>query len=199
MMTTALPYTKASLHHIATILKQGGVAIIPTDTVYGLVCHPDFPEALERIRQLKQRDRTKPFQWLMASVENVWADGAYRTAETEAVAAFWPGALTVVMTTQDGRAEGYRVPDDSALQTLLEHCGGALRATSVNISGEPPAVSLQDVPDTIRTAVDCIVDGGTIPAAAASTVIQITPENNIILLRSGALADHILAQVKSNE
>ena len=187
-------YSSAALTQLADILKQGGVAIVPTDTVYGLVCHPAYPEALERIRAMKQRDRDKPFQLLMASTDAVWADGALRTPTSEAIAQFWPGALTVVLNTSDGRTEGYRVPNDPQLQALLTACGGALRATSVNISGEPPAVAISDIPESILNAVDFVLDGGAIQAAEASTVVQIDAQNNLKLLRSGALAQKIFAE-----
>ena len=195
-VTPICTYSKQTLAQLATRLKQGGVAIVPTDTVYGLVCHPQFPDALNRIREMKQRDRDKPFQLLMASVDAVWADGAVRTPTSEAIARFWPGALTVVLNTTDGRTEGYRVPQDAPLQELLTACGGALRATSVNISGEPPAVALSDIPESIVNAVDMIIDGGTIQAAEASTVIQIDAENHLKLLRPGALTQAILQSVE---
>jgi L-threonylcarbamoyladenylate synthase len=187
-------YSSAALTQLADILKQGGVAIVPTGTVYGLVCHPAYPEALERIRAMKQRDRDKPFQLLMASTDAVWADGALRTPTSEAIAQFWPGALTAVLNTRDGRTEGYRVPNDPQLQTLLTACGGALRATSVNISGEPPAVAISDIPESILNAVDFVLDGGAIQAAEASTVVQIDAQNNLKLLRSGSLAQKIFAE-----
>ena len=63
----------------AEIVKAGGVVIVPTETVYGVACHPNFPEALERIRKMKGRDRDKPFQLLASSVEAVWTDGAARS------------------------------------------------------------------------------------------------------------------------
>jgi tRNA threonylcarbamoyl adenosine modification protein (Sua5/YciO/YrdC/YwlC family) len=180
-----------NLHLIASILKEGGVAIVPTDTVYGLVCHPDFPQALERIRQMKHRDRDKPFQLLMASVDQVWENGAVKTPEVEQFASFWPGGLTLVLETHDGRTEGYRVPNDAQLQKLLLQSGGALKATSVNVSGEPPAISLETIPTAILEAVDIILDGGEIPIAEASTVLKISQQAGVQVLRSGQLSRHL--------
>ena len=173
---------------IASILKEGGVAIVPTDTVYGLVCHPSFPQAVERIREIKHRDRDKPFQLLMASIDDVWKDGAMKTLTTERFASFWPGALTLVLETHDGRTEGYRVPNDPQLQTLLQQSGGALKATSVNISGEPPAISFETIPSAILDAVDIVLDGGEIPTAEASTVLKISSKDGTRVLRSGVIS-----------
>lgn len=173
---------------VASVLIAGGVAIVPTDTVYGLVCHPAYPQALERIRQIKLRDREKPFQKLMASVNHVWEDGVIKTAEVERLVSFWPGALTLVLETHDGRTEGYRVPNDAQLQTLLLQSGGALNATSVNISGEPPAISLETIPSAILDAVDIVLEGGEIPVAEASTVLKVSRQGGIQVLRSGKLS-----------
>lgn len=190
-MATIHPFIESELSAAATILRQGGVVIVPTDTVYGLVCHPDFPEALERIRQMKHRDREKPFQKLAASESIVWADGALKTTQSERFAAYWPGALTLVMDTEDGRTEGYRVPDGILLRQLLELCGGMLCATSVNISGEPPADAVEKIPDSIREAVDALLDGGAIPTAEASTVLQVKKTGEVIVLRRGALLEQM--------
>ena len=182
-----LPFTETVLDHAVAILRSGGVVILPTDTVYGLVCHPDFPEAVERIRRMKRRDRDKPFQKLAASVAAIWADGAVKSKQAEQYAAFWPGALTLVLETKTGRVEGYRVPDAPLLCRLLERSGGMLCATSVNISGEPPANAVNSIPVSILNAVDLVLDGGAILKAEASSVVRIFADDTVKLLRPGKL------------
>ncbi len=169
------------------VLRQGGVVIVPTDTVYGVACHPDFPEALERIRHMKGRDAAKPFQLLAASTADVWADGALHTPETERLAAHWPGALTLVLPTTKGHPEGYRVPDDDRLRALIVACGGTLRCTSVNLSGEPPARDATEVATALGSAVDLLLDGGPAKLGTSSTVAQISPSGTLTLLRQGAI------------
>ena len=85
-MTPMLPFTEETIVRAAETLRRGGVVIVPTETVYGVVCHPDFPEALERIRKMKGRDRDKPFQLLAADAAAVWADGAARSPAAERAA-----------------------------------------------------------------------------------------------------------------
>jgi tRNA threonylcarbamoyl adenosine modification protein (Sua5/YciO/YrdC/YwlC family) len=186
-MSRTLPFSIDALPEMLRVLAYGGVLIVPTDTVYGLVCHPDYPEALERIRQMKGRDKDKPFQLLAASVENVREMGALQSATAEHFARFWPGALTLVLTCESGIIEGFRVPNGEILVQLLQACGGYLRATSVNLSGEPPATSLAEVPAEIQTSVDLILEGGALPEGEASTVIQVTPTDEVRILREGAL------------
>jgi L-threonylcarbamoyladenylate synthase len=186
-MPPILPFTFTHLPRALEILKQGGVIIVPTDTVYGLICHPAYPEALERIRQMKGRDRDKPFQLLAASTEAVWQANVEKTPIIERFARFWPGALTLVLEAKHGVTEGFRVPANDLLRNLLEQGGGYLRATSVNISGTPPATSLNEIPEEIQNAVDLILDGGSIVDAEASSVIRITPGGEIQVLRAGAI------------
>lgn len=183
----SLPFNEASLPRAAEILRHGGVVILPTDTVYGLACHPDFPEALDRIRAMKGRDANKPFQLLAASVEAVWQDSGARTAKAEELASHWPGALTLVLSTKKGYTEGYRVPDVPLLQQLIAQCGGLLRCTSVNLSGEPPTTSAANAAAVLGDKVNLILDGGEAPIGTASTVCVLTPEGNLRLLREGSV------------
>lgn len=182
-----LPFEERAIAEAEAVLRLGGVVILPTDTVYGVACHPDFPEALERIRAMKRRDAAKPFQLLAASTAAVWADGALRTAASERLAAHWPGALTLVLPTADGRTEGYRVPDAPLLCRLLAACGGCLRCTSVNLSGEPPAKDAEEAAATLGDAVDLLLDGGPARLGVASTVAALTPQGDLTILRQGAL------------
>ncbi len=181
------PFDEAALAEAAQTLLRGGVAILPTDTVYGVACHPGFPEALERIRAMKRRDAAKPFQLLAADTEAVWADGAVRTPEAERLAAHWPGALTLVLPTAKGRTEGYRVPDHPLLRRLLTACGGCLRCTSVNLSGEPPAKDAQEAAAALGTEVDLLLDGGPARLGVASTVASLSCAGELTVLRQGAL------------
>lgn len=186
-MTQTRLLTAEVLSEAVALLKRGGVLIVPTDTVYGLVCHPDFPEALERIRLMKARDAEKPFQLLAASIEYVQRTGALKTHTAQHYAAYWPGALTLVLETNGGKTEGFRVPDHALLSKIIDACGGYLRATSVNFSGEPPATSLDCVPEEIKEAVDLMIDGGQLENGQASAVIRITPEGDVQMLREGRL------------
>lgn len=183
----SLPFTQASLPAAAETLLRGGVVIVPTETVYGVACHPDFPAALERIRAMKRRDAAKPFQLLAADAEAVWADGAVRSPAAERLAAHWPGPLTAVLPRAAGPAEGYRVPDCPLLRELLRLCGGRLRCTSVNLSGEPPARNAQEAAAALGTAVDLLLDGGPARLGVSSTVAQVLPDGSLHVLRQGAL------------
>lgn len=182
-----LPFNEQTVALAAETLKAGGVVIVPTETVYGVACHPDFPEALERICKMKGRDRDKPFQLLASGADAVWADGAVRSTEAERAAANWPGALTLVLPTSKGHTEGYRVPDLPLLQRLIALCGGLLRCTSVNLSGEPPAKDAREAASVLGEAVDLVLDGGPARLGVASTVAALGADGALTILRQGSV------------
>ncbi len=181
-----LNFDEAGIIIAAECIRAGGVVVLPTDTVYGVACRIRDERALERIRAMKCREATKPFQVLAASVDAVWADGALRTAKAERLAQLWPGALTLVLPTSDGRVEGYRVPNEPQLQRLIAQCGGLIRCTSVNLSGEPPAKNADAAATTLPDA-DILLDGGDAQLGIASTVVRLTPDDRVEVLRQGAV------------
>jgi L-threonylcarbamoyladenylate synthase len=182
-----LTFNEKHLELAQQCLMRGGVVILPTDTVYGLACHPDHPEALERIRAMKGRDRDKPFQLLAADDNAVWRDGALRLPDIERLVMHWPGALTLVLPTQKGHSEGYRVPKAPLLQKLLAMCGGTLRCTSVNKSGEPPARDAAEARRLLGEHVDLILDGGPANIGVASTVAILNLDGSYTITRQGMI------------
>lgn len=180
-----LAFTEKNLEAAQQCLLKGGVVVIPTDTVYGLACHPDHPEALARIREMKGRDKNKPFQLLAADDNAVWRDGALRLPDIERLVMHWPGALTLVLPTQKGHTEGYRVPNIPLLQKLLAMCGGTLRCTSVNKSGETPARDAVEARRILGDQVDLILDGGPANIGVASTVAILDLSGKYTILRQG--------------
>ena len=165
------------LKEAVAVLTNGGVAVIPTDTVYGLAAHPDFPAAVERLYAIKARDAKKP----IALLANDGA-GAERFIGAEAAnvgGKRWPGALTVV-----ARGEGVRVPDHGWTRRLIAACGGALRVTSANLSGKRAATDAPEALRDIGLSADLVVDDGVSPGGTASTVIKID-DGRISILRDG--------------
>lgn len=165
---------ESGLAAAAAILNAGGVAVIPTDTVYGLAARPDFPEAVERLYTIKGRAAKKPIALL--------ASDAGATPVRHPLTAHWPGAMTIVY---DG--EGYRVPDHAWTRRLIAACGGLLRVTSANLSGRRPATDAPQALADVGLSADLVVDDGTSPGGIPSTVVRISTEGSPILLREGAI------------
>ena len=171
----------------ARLLLAGGVAIIPTDTVYGIAAHPDHPAAVARIRVIKGRPQAKPIALLAGDAATVRRFGAVLSPAAERLAAaFWPGALTLVLPC--GAAdEGFRVPAHAWTRGLLAACGGLLRVTSANLSGAMPALSAAQALRDVGLEADLVIDDGPSPGGAASTVVRATAEGWSIL-RPGAIS-----------
>lgn len=174
---------EASLEDVAAVLNGGGVAVIPTDTVYGLAAHPAHPEAVERLYSIKGREKRKKIALLASSAEAVERFGGALPAKAKELAEkHWPGALTIVF-----GGEGYRVPDLEWTRRLLEACGGTLRVTSANLSGRRPATDAPQALEDAGLGADIVADGGVSPGGVASTVVSVSPEGGIEVLREGAV------------
>ena len=179
----------------ARLLREGGVAIIPTDTVYGIAAHPGCADAVERIRMIKGRPTGKPIALLAADMEAVRAFGATLPPAAERLAgAFWPGALTLVLPCGEIE-EGFRVPDHDAVRGLLAACGGTLRVTSANLSGAMPAVSAVEALRDVGLEADTVIDGGVCPGGVASSVVRVGADGAVAILRDGAIPAEAILRV----
>jgi len=184
----------------AHALEQGAVAVIPTDTVYGIATGAFCEGSIARICQLKKRSLGQPFQFLMATTAQVRRVAAWPQEAAALADAFWPGALTLVLPpTQVGKpllrgfaGLGIRVPDTVFLQRLLGALPGPLACTSANEHGKPVLTHEQDLVELFKGHVDFIFKGGTL-SPTPSSVVDLTGRPR--LLREGALSGENLEQV----
>ena len=174
----------------AKVLNRGGVAVIPTDTVYGLAARPDFPAAVDRLYTIKGRELKKPIALLASDLAAVGRFGYPLVGRARALAeAHWPGALTLVVPAADPQlpAEGFRVPDHAGTRALIAACGGVLRVTSANLSGRRPATEAPQALRDVGLSADIVVDGGVSPGGVPSTVVRVLPDGGVEVLREGAV------------
>jgi len=190
---------EAGLDAAAAVLLAGGVAVIPTDTVYGLAAHPKFPDAVARLYTIKGRAAGKPIAMLAADAGATgilekqvkvrdegeqWRDkpssAQPSTSNLNLLLSRWPGALTVVY-----GGEGYRVPDHDWTRRLLAKCGGLLRVTSANMSGQRAATDAEAALADVGLSADLVVDDGVSKGGVASTVVKIEDDGSVTVLREG--------------
>lgn len=180
------------VEEVGRLLLAGEVAAIPTDTVYGLAARVDDPEAIARLATMKGRDPQQPIAVLFDSLEAV-APLIDPPEVFDRLAAFWPGALTLIVPERPGAfapllvprgAIGLRQPDDRLTRELLRRCGGLLAVTSANLHGEPAASTAAEVVAAFGEDL-AVLDGGP-RGDAASTVIDLT-EAPPRVLREGPL------------
>jgi L-threonylcarbamoyladenylate synthase len=164
---------------VCEVLERGGLAVIPTDTVYGLAAHPMRREAVEKIFAVKGRSNDSPIPVLVASIQDaerlaVFTEQARRAAERN-----WPGPLTVVLRRAeagralhlggDGETIGLRVPDHPFALAVLR-AAGALAATSANPAGQNTPASVEEVRQSLGDAPGLYVDGGALAGAPSRVV-----------------------------
>jgi L-threonylcarbamoyladenylate synthase len=171
-------------------LRSGGVALVPTETVVGLVA---AEPGLRRIEQIKDRDPAKPVALLCASAEEAFSLAASVSPLARKLASlYWPGPLTLVLDRAGGGTIGVRVPASPVVQEVLAAYGEPLYATSANVSGEPAPKGLEDVDPRVSQAVDVIVEGEP-GSGEASAVVDLSGGRARLLRATGQLAEDTLS------
>jgi tRNA threonylcarbamoyl adenosine modification protein (Sua5/YciO/YrdC/YwlC family) len=181
-------------------LDRGEVVVVPTDTVYGVAVDAFNVKAVEKLLELKGRDRTSPPPVLIPRVETMSALATdLPLVANQLAAAFWPGALTMVLKAQLsldwdlGETRGtvaLRVPDHKITLALLEDVG-PLAVSSANLSGEPAAVTAQQAEGYFESKISVYLDAGSSPKGEASTILdlsQVRDGQPIRVLRKGAIS-----------
>lgn len=151
---------------LVQILRSGGVAVMPSDTIYGIVGSANIPETVSRIRDIKNRGSNEAFIVLCANMDQVAQFDIAKSA-LENAKKYWPGKVSIIMKpskvhgeiqgNQDGIA--FRIPDYSELQALLLKTG-PLVAPSANPRGLEPARTIADAKAYFGDLVDFYADGG---------------------------------------
>lgn len=196
-----------SVSKIVDILRTDGLAIISTDTVYGLICDATSIVAVEKLYHTKQRSLYKPMAMFVAQLDelkdliNIDDDGQ------KIIDTFLPGPLTVVasyahthglawpLLSAEGNI-GVRLPSHEFCLAISMAFGRPIVATSVNFSGEDCVTDLSAVPEKILDAVDAIVDGPMIHGAEPSTVLRLV--NGIEIMREGPISmEHIMQALRN--
>lgn len=179
---------------LVEVLARGGVAAIPTDTFYALACDPSSERGVARIFQIKRRDDGKPLPVLFSSradLDRLGVEAAPRLLDR--LFRLWPAPLTVVLplrseiaASRGSRTLAVRIPAAPAVRRVLDSFG-PLTGTSANRSGQPPIFEPGEIVLQLGDDVDLLIDGGTTPGGAPSTIIDATMEP-LRVLRAGAFA-----------
>lgn len=190
-----LDATDEAIKAAGYLMREGGVVVYPTETVYGIGCAPSDPDATQRICEIKGR-ADKPLPLICADIEAA-RKVVEMTPEAEKLAAkFWPGPLTLVLkarskfgmwVTHGASTLGVRVSPHPVAQRLAKEAGGVIVSTSANISGDEPARSAEEARKIFGNKVDIILDGGESPGGESSTVVDLSGEE-IWLLRKGPVS-----------
>jgi tRNA threonylcarbamoyl adenosine modification protein (Sua5/YciO/YrdC/YwlC family) len=183
-------YTTIDDPEIIDRLLQGQVGILPTDSVYGLVCLANLPASVARLYRLKQREN-KPGTLIGASINQFVNLGLSEQLLNKA-RGYWPGPVSVIIPCdieleylhlgKDSLA--VRIPADPTLQSLLRQTG-VLQTSSANLTSQPHANNLAEAQAYFGNKIDFYVDGGDLSNRQPTTVIRID-DSGIEVLRQGA-------------
>ena len=193
-----MPISQREIEKGVRILKEGGVIAFPTDTVYGLGADASNSGAVERIYEIKNRPKDQQLPLLIADTSQLTAVAgeipgiAWFLAER-----FWPGGLTLVLPKADslpaylapGRSIAIRVPNHPVCLALIQHLGNPIIGTSANISGQPPALTADEVDQQLGEKIDLIINGGKCPGGNESTIVDANSQE-LVILRPGLIPAH---------
>jgi len=174
---------RETARRIASIVIPGGVALYPSDTVYGLMCRADDPEAVDRIRRMKGGASDRPFILIVSGLSMAGSIADCTDPEVMGIMSLrWPGKLTLVLPAldpcpiwvRDGDGSvALRQPDHDLSRLVIEECRIPLVSTSANPSGQSPCLEYDRIDDLLKTSVDLAVDAGKLPPSAPSTIIKL--------------------------
>ncbi len=184
----------------AEVIRQGGLVILPTDTVYGVAADLWQPQAVAAIYAAKRRPPERAIPILLADPKDIAQVAqdvppmARRLAEV-----FWPGPLTIAVPKRPDvppivsslPTVGVRIPNHEATRAVIRACGGALAVTSANLSDQPSALTAEDAAQALGEAVALVLDGGRCPGGVPSTVVDIS-SGDIRIVRIGPLDEAAL-------
>lgn len=194
-------FNKLSDKQLPKLLSDGAVGVLPTDTIYGLVCRAADEAAVARLYAYKKREH-KPGTVIAASIGQLVELGVPRRY-LKAVEQFWPNPISIIIPCGDElkylhlgqRGLAIRIPKDEAVTALLEQVGPLL-TTSANHSGEPPANTIQEAQKYFGDDIDFYVGGGDLGNRPPSTIIRVI-DDAIDIVREGAVKIDEAGEIKN--
>jgi L-threonylcarbamoyladenylate synthase len=172
---------------IAYILKSGGIAALPTETVFGLACNKCDKNAVNRLYEIKNRPADKNLVIQIADIAQLGYYQAHITpAIEEMLKNFWPGPLTVILKTRYGNT-GFRMPDNNTTLSIIKKLDFPLAVTSANMSGEKDLSCAEDVKSFFDGKIQVVVEDNTKASGISSTVVDCT-QLPFKILRPGSVA-----------
>ena len=194
------------LARAASILREGGLVVFPTETVYGLGGDATRDEAAKKIYAAKGRPSDNPLIIHIANPADAEAYAVTNELYYRLAKAFMPGPLTVILprresiptsTTGGLDSVAVRCPAHPVAHKLIELCGFPIAAPSANLSGKPSPTSAAHVAQDMDGRVDMIIDGGESEIGLESTIVKIA-DDGLILLRPGGITFDALSLVCDN-
>ena len=197
-----IDYTK--LKEPAELIRNGGIVVFPTETVYGIGANALNENAIKKLYDIKKRPLNKPISLLVNSIdmiEQVTKD--ITKLEYALIKAFFPGPLTIILKKKDivpnivtanQDTVGIRMPANEIALKLIDYVGSPIATPSANISGKPSGINLKDIMEDFDGKVDCFIDDGPSKIGLASTIVQVV-DGIPHILRQGSISEKQIKEV----
>ena len=176
----------------AACLKEGGVIVYPTDTVYGLGCDIMSKQAVERIIRVKGRDPKKPMSFVCADLTHISRFARVSNVAYRILRRFLPGPYTFVLEANSEvpkmlltkqKTVGIRIPNHAISNALVRELGNPILSTSANLSGAEPLADPREIQEVLGKHVDLILDCGILNGEPSSVISLLKDE--VKILREG--------------
>lgn len=189
------------IDYIVSCLRKGDVVAIPTDTFYGLAVDPVNLHAVERIYQIKTRQKHKPLSLLIHSLTQAYELARDSDTNLDKLAEkFWPGPLTIIVragsrlplrSTANTGNVALRVPDAVIPRAIVERFGLPITATSANLHNASECTHAACVRDQLGERLPLIIDGGPTGRSLPTTIVDLSlGDGRWEILREGAIPTH---------
>lgn len=182
----------------AKIIKNGGIVVFPTETVYGIGVNGLDKQAIEKLYKIKKRPTDKPISLLVSDMQMIeYLAKDISDIEYRIMRAFFPGPLTIILKkkeiipdilTANKDTVGIRMPSDKVAQKLIEYVKSPIATTSANISGNLSGIEIKDIINDFGQNVDYYIDSGKSKIGTGSTIVEVI--NGIPhILRKGSITE----------
>lgn len=184
------------LDNCIEVLRNGGIVIFPTETVYGIGTNAYCEKSVEKIYEIKERPEEKPLSILVSNVNEISKYAIINNSmEEQIIKNFMPGPITIILEkrpevfnyiTSGKNTIGIRIPDNKIVLKILEALKLPIVAPSANISGHPSGIELNEILPDFENKIDICIDGGKSELSESSTIVQVV-DNEIKVLRQGKI------------
>lgn len=180
----------------AKVIRNGGVVVFPTETVYGIGANSFDDEAIEKLYKIKKRPHSKPISLLVSNfnmIKDVCDD--ISNLEYKIMKNFFPGPLTIILKKNKNLSDkltsgtdtvGIRMPDNYVALKLIEDSKTPIATSSANITGKPSGTNIKSIKKDFKDSVDIFIDTGESKIGQASTIVKVD-NGKVIILREGKI------------
>ena len=184
------------LNNCIEILRDGGIVIFPTETVYGIGANAYCEESVEKIYEIKQRPEEKPLSILVSNIKEISRYAIINNSvEEKIIKNFMPGPITIVLKKRPGVFDyissgkdtiGIRIPNNEIILKILKESKIPIVAPSANLSGKPSGIIPSEILKDFDGKVDICIDGGKAKLSEPSTIVEVI-DNKPVILRQGRI------------